>query len=215
MELSITLIIVIATAITSIGAFSNAKLYNDLIFYPPSINRGQWYRFITHGFIHANPMHLIFNMVALYSFGEALEKAYFSSPIIFGGTGKIIYLLLYVSALIIASLPDYIRHRHNYHYRALGASGAVSAVIFATILFNPTSGIGFAFIPGISIPGYIFGFVYLVISTILAKRGQDNIGHSAHITGAIYGLLFTFIAVKLFTDYEILKAFAEMIKENF
>lgn len=212
MELSITLILVIATALISIGAFSNDKLYNDLIFYPPSINRGQWYRFITHGFIHANWMHLIFNMVGLYSFGVALEKAFFSSPVIFGETGKLIYILLYFTALIIASIPDYIKHRNNYYYRSLGASGAVSAVIFATILFNPTSTIGFFFIP---MPGYVFAILFLVISTVLAKRGQDNIGHSAHITGAIYGLLFTFIAVKLFTDYDILQAFVERIKSRF
>lgn len=212
MEFSITLIIVIATALVSIGAFSNEKLKNDLIFYPPYIQRGQVYRFITHGFIHADAFHLIFNMIALYSFGEALEKLFFSNEIIFGDKGKPVYLLLYFTALIVASIPDYIKHRNNYYYRSLGASGAVSAVIFSTILFSPTTGIGLAIIPGISIPGYIFGIIYLVISSVLAKRGQDNIGHSAHITGALYGLVFTYVATKLFTDYDIINAFIQRIK---
>jgi membrane associated rhomboid family serine protease len=211
MEMSITLIIVIVTALVSIGGMTNQKIIDDLIFYPPSIKRGQVYRFITHGFIHADAFHLIFNMLALYSFGEALEKYYLSSPFTFGSSGKLVYILLYFTGLIVASLPDYIRHRDHYHYRSLGASGAVSAVIFSTILFNPTSGIGFAFIPGITIPGYIFGILYLVISTVLARRGQDNIGHSAHITGAIYGLVFTYIATTVFTDYPLIDSFIQRI----
>ena len=206
MALSITLILVIITSIVSIGGFNSEKIKNDLIFYPPSINRGQLYRFITHGFIHADPMHLIFNMLAFYSFGEVVETM-FQYPVVFGTNGKIIYLVLYFSALVVASIPDYIKHRNNEYYRSLGASGAVSAVIFSSILFNPTAGIGFALIPGISIPGYIFGILYLVVSSVLAKKAQDNIGHSAHITGAVYGLLFTYIATKLFTDIDILKIF--------
>lgn len=208
--MSITLIIVIITCIISISAFNSEKIKNDLIFYPPSINRGQFYRFITHGLIHADPMHLAFNMVALYSFGEIVEQV-FAYPAVFGEKGKFVYLLLYFSALIIASVPDYIKHRTNFYYRSLGASGAVSAVIFASILFNPKGGIGLMFIPGLNIPGYIFGIIYLIISSVLAKRAQDNIGHSAHITGAIYGLLFTYVATKLFTDIDILKFFWKQV----
>ena len=210
MGLSITLIIVILTCIISFGALNSEKIKNDLIFYPPAINHGQVYRFITHGLIHADIMHLAFNMLALYSFGEVVERFY-SFPVVFGSNGKLIYLLLYFTALIIASVPDYIKHRNNHYYRSLGASGAVSAVIFSAILFTPNTGIGFALIPGISIPGYIFGIIYLVISSVLAKRAQDNIGHTAHITGAIYGLLFTYVAIKLFTDIDILKNFWKQV----
>lgn len=206
MDISITVLIVIGTGIISFIAFSNEKLKNDLIFYPPSINRGQVYRLISHGFIHADIMHLIFNMIALYSFGEAVETIY-SFDVVFGSKGKLLYIVLYFSALIIASVPDYIRHRHDYYYRSLGASGAVSAVIFSSILFNPTGGIGFAIIPGISIPGYIFGIIYIVASTYLARRGGDSIGHIAHITGAVYGLIFTYVATKLLTNLDILDMF--------
>lgn len=213
MELSITLIIVIITGLVSMGAFNNEKMKNDLIFYPPYINRGQVYRFITHGFIHADVAHLIFNMLALYSFGEVVELIY-AFPYVFGSNAKLVYFILYFSALIIASVPDYIKHRDNFYYRSLGASGAVSAVIFSSILFNPNGGIGFIFLPGVNIPGYIFGAIYLIVSTILARRGQDNIGHGAHITGAIYGLLFTYVATKLFTNLDILAIFWKQVTGN-
>ena len=206
MEFSITLIIVILTCIVSIGGFNSQKTIDDLIFYPPLVQRGQVYRFISHGLILADPAHLIFNMLALYSFGESLEKIY-AVPFIYGSNGKLIYLLLYFTALIIASVPDFFKHKDNSYYRSLGASGAVSAVVFSAILFSPNSGIGLIFLPGLNIPGYIFAIIYLVISSILAKRGNDNIGHTAHITGAIYGLVFTFIATKLFTQFDILDNF--------
>ena len=211
MEFSITLIIVILTCIVSISGFNSQKIIDDLIFYPQSVKRGQVYRFISHGLIHADPAHLIFNMLALYSFGQNLEKIY-SLPFIYGGNGKLIYLLLYFTALIVASVPDFFKHKDNYHYRSLGASGAVSAVIFSAILFSPNSGIGLIFLPGLNIPGYIFAIIYLIISTILAKRGNDNIGHTAHITGAIYGLIFTYIATKLFTNFDVLNSFWRQVK---
>ena len=211
MEFSITLIIVIITSIISISGFNNQKVIDDLIFYPPYVKRGQIYRFVTHGLIHADVAHLIFNMLALYSFGEALEKI-FASPVIFGSSGKILYLLLYITGLVVASVPDFFKHKDNFYYRSLGASGAVSAVIFSAILFSPNTGIGLIFLPGLNIPGYIFAIIYLVISTILAKRGKDNIGHTAHITGAIYGLVFTYIATKVLTNFDILDWFWKQVK---
>ena len=112
MNISITLILVIGTGIISFLAFNNEKIKNDLIFYPPAINRGQVYRFITHGFIHGDTMHLIFNLIALYSFGENVE-AMFSHPVIFAEKGRLFYIILYFSGLIIASVPDYIKHRND------------------------------------------------------------------------------------------------------
>src|SRR5688572_22108824 len=155
MELSITLIIVIITTVVSIGAFNNHKTMEDLIFYPPAISkRNQWYRFFSCGLIHADWGHLIFNMLALFLFGKNVES-YFAQA--FGSIGKILYLFMYITALAVSVLPTYSRHRNDYHYRSLGASGAVSAVIFASILFNPLTGIGLFFIP-IYVAGFIFGF---------------------------------------------------------
>src|SRR5918993_922216 len=157
MQLSITVIIVIITALVSIGGFSNPKIIDDLIFYPPAVTRqNQWYRFFTCGLIHADVGHLAFNMLALYLFGRNVEL-YFAY--VFGDSGKFVYLVMYITALAVSVLPTYFRHKNDYHYRSLGASGAVSAVVFASILFDPISGIGLLFIP-IYIAGFIFGFIY-------------------------------------------------------
>ena len=211
MQLDITTIIIIITALVSIGGFSNQKIIDDLIFYPPAVSqRNQWYRFITCGLIHADWGHLIFNMLALYLFGRNLES-YFSQ--IFVGTGKLIYLLMYVTALAVSVVPTYFRHKDNYHYRSLGASGAVSAVVFASILFDPITGIGLFFIP-IYIAGFIFGFIYLLISYYLDKKGNGNINHSAHIYGALYGIAFTIVAARLFSDYPVVSAFIDQIRNT-
>jgi len=184
---------------------------DDLIFYPPAVSkRNQWYRFFSCGLIHADWGHLIFNMLALYLFGRNVE-AYFTQ--IFGDTGKLIYLLMYITALAVSVLPTYFRHKDDYHYRSLGASGAVSAVVFASILFDPITGIGLFFIP-IYIAGFIFGFIYLLISNYLDKRGQGNINHSAHIYGALYGIAFTIVAAKLFSEYPVLAAFIDQIQNT-
>lgn len=198
MQFDLTTIICIFTALVSIAGFNNQKLVDDLIFYPPAINRKQQYRFITHGFIHADVLHLAFNMLALYSFGAILENI-FTLSCIFGNRGKLFYLLLYITALVVASIPDYFRYKHSYHFRSLGASGAVSAVVFATIVFFPQNPIGLIFLPGVDIPGFIFGILYLAISVYLDKRGGGTINHSAHFWGAAYGIVFTIVFCQLFS----------------
>jgi membrane associated rhomboid family serine protease len=209
MELSITLIIIVITVSVSIGAFSSQKIMDDLIFYPPAISqRNQWYRFFSCGLIHADWGHLIFNMLALYLFGQKLE-GYFGQ--IFGEKGRIFYVLLYIAALGVSVLPTYFKNKDNYHYRSLGASGAVSAVIFSSILFDPLTGIGLFFIP-VYVAGFIFGLIYLLISQWLDKRGQGNINHSAHIFGALFGIVFTLVAAQLFSDFSVLDFFVTQIK---
>ena len=199
MQLSITLSLVIITALVSIGGFRNHKIIDDLIFYPPAVSkRGQWYRFFSCGLIHADWGHLIFNMLALYLFGQFVEQGFTE---IFGEMGKWIYLLMYISALAVSVLPTYYKNRDNYHYRSLGASGAVSAVIFAGLLIAPTVKLYVYFIP---MRGFIFAPLYLIISAILDKKGVGNINHSAHIWGAIYGLAFLVIACRL-VDFPIVQ----------
>jgi membrane associated rhomboid family serine protease len=211
MQLSITLIICIITVLVSIGAFNNQKMMDDLIFYGPAISqRNQWYRLWTHGFIHGDAAHLIFNMIALYSFGTGLERA-FSSSCLFGSLGKVMFLILYLTALAAASLPDYLKNKDNYHFRSLGASGAVSAVIFASIVILPTVKIGLIFLPR-GIPGYIFAVLYLAISYYLDKRGSGNINHGAHMWGAIYGLLFTIAFVTAMGKLDLLENFKEQLQ---
>lgn len=210
MTLTITLIIIIITVLISVSAFSNEKILNDLIFYPPAVtyNR-QYYRFFTCGFIHADIIHLAFNMYALYMFGAAVEDEFMR---IFHEKGKLLYLLMYISALVVCLLPTYNKHKDDSSYRSLGASGAVSAVIFAFIILSPLSRLGLIIIPGVRIPAFIFGFLYLVISSYLDRRGGGNINHSAHIWGALYGIAFLVLAAYILSDEKVLATFVEKIR---
>lgn len=209
--LSITLILVIITAIISITAFSNDKIINDFIFYPPAISKqNQWYRFITCGFIHADWGHLIFNMFALYSFGNMVEQVFVQ---VTGEAGKWIYLLLYITALVASLLPTFNKHQNNYGYRSLGASGAVSAVMFAGMLLVPDARISLFFLP-IGIPGYLFGPLYLLLTAYLDKRGNSGINHSAHLWGALYGLAFTIVACYA-AGFSVIGYFMESVQASF
>jgi membrane associated rhomboid family serine protease len=212
--MSITLIILIVTCIISIVAFNNQKLIDNLIFYPPAVaEQQQYYLFITCGFIHANVPHLAFNMYSFWIFGEYVEILFMT---VFGPVGRWYYLLMYISALVVCLLPTYTKNKDNYHYRSLGASGAVSAVIFAFIFLNPLQGIGLIFLPReLMIPGFIFGFIYLVVSSYLDKKGGGNINHSAHIWGAVYGIVFLIIAGFLFSEKNLLSGFLQAVKSYF
>lgn len=185
--MSTTVIIVIVTALVSITAFYKQGEMEKFLFWPAVIKeRKQYYRFITSGFIHADWMHLIFNMITLYYFGGFVESAFHQ---LFGSG---IYVLFYLLAMIVADLPTFFKYKDTYAYRALGASGAVSGVLFASILFAPWAKIYILFIP-IGIPAFIFGALYLIFCAYMNKRGGDNINHSAHLFGALFGIIFTYI----------------------
>lgn len=188
----ITLIIIAITAITSIRAFSDQELYSKFIFAPNYMSRNkEWHRFFTYGLLHGDWAHLIFNMFAFYSFGTVVENVLND---LYPGVGNLIFIALYVTALPLSSLVDYFQHRNNSRYLAVGASGAVSAVIFSSILIYPNGGIMIFPIP-FSIPAYVFGPLYLAFCVYMARNANDNIGHVAHFYGAIYGLIFTIIAI--------------------
>ena len=207
--ITLTISIILLTSLISFTAFSNQKVLDDLIFYPPAItNRNQWYRFITSGLIHADIMHLLFNMYSFYLFGDLVEKTFVQ---IFGDSGKVIYIVLYVVSLIVCLLPTYFNNQNNYHYRSLGASGAVSAVIFAGIFLYPTMGMGIFPIP-FHIPGFVFGPLYLILSAYLAKKGHGNINHSAHIWGAIFGIVFVIITTSFMTKFNAIENFLNAIQ---
>ena len=208
--ISITLIIIISTVIVSFIAFKNQQVMDKLIFYPPVINEmNQYYRFVTCGFIHADVGHLAFNMISFYLFANGLVEPKFME--FFGDYGRAMLLIMYVLALIVCLLPTYWKNKTNENYKSLGASGAVSAVVFAGLMISPLSQIGFFIIPPI-IPGFIFGPLYLVISAYMDKRGGDNINHSAHIWGALFGVAFIIIATKLYSNYDVWTHFVDDIK---
>lgn len=212
--ISITMWIILITSVVSVAAFSKEKIKEDLLFWPAEIkSRGQYYRFLTGGLIHGDIMHLAFNMISLLSFGEYLEGYLFSSPDWFGSNGKLVYLALYVLALLVSVIPDYFAYKDNFAYRALGASGAVSAVIFAFIMLEPTMKLNLFF--SIPIPGYIFGALFLAVSVYLSRRGGDNIGHRAHFSGAIFGVLFMIIVGKLLANNDVLKDFWMQVKARY
>lgn len=209
--LSITLIIMAATVIVSVIGFSNQKVMDDLIFTPPAItNRNQWYRFLSCALVHADVPHLAFNMLAFYSFGEAVENTFSQ---LFGQYGSVFYIALYVISQFLCLVPTFIKNKDNYYYRSLGASGAVSAVIFAGILLFPLTKIYLFFIP-IGIPGFIFGFIYLGVSAYLERKGGSNVNHSAHLFGALAGIILL-LTFGFAYGYDIVGNFVEQIRGFF
>jgi membrane associated rhomboid family serine protease len=205
--MSITFIIIIITAAVSILAFNREQMKEDLLFWPYYINReGQYYRFITNGVLHADAMHLIFNMVSFYSFGMALENYLFKA--LFGELSRAMLAVLYITAIIVAVIPEYIKYKDKSFYRSLGASGAVSAIVFAAITIQPNMPIQFFFIP-FKIPGFVFGICFLILSASLAKKGGGNIGHSAHFWGSVYGIVFTYITARFFAGVDLIRMFID------
>lgn len=184
-----TLVLIAITSAFSIFAFSKRELLYKYQFNAYQIlKRRQYLRLILHGFLHANWTHLLVNMIVLYSFGRGLES-YFSH--IFGSAASFLFTLLYLSAIVVSPLYSLIKNRNNYLYNAVGASGAVSAVVFAAIVFDPWSKIYFFGI--LPIPGILFAALYLVYSWQMSKKEGDNVAHDTHFFGALYGLIFPFI----------------------
>lgn len=181
-----TIIIIAITALVSIAAFSRPNLMEKLQFNASKVvHQKQYYRLISHGFVHANWEHLIVNMIVLYSFGSAIEM-YFKYG--FGRMSDAYYLILYFGGMIVSNLYALYKHRNNYYYNAVGASGAVSAVLFAAIFFDPWNKIYFFGL--LPIPGIVFALLYLGYSYYMGRKQNDNVAHDAHFLGAIFGFIF-------------------------
>ncbi|MCX7862057.1 MAG: rhomboid family intramembrane serine protease [Bacteroidales bacterium] len=199
-----TVLIIVSIVLSSILAFNNRDFYIKGWFSPYDIFRfKQYYRFVTHIFIHASWEHLIFNMLTLYFFGMHVEDSY---GYYFGKWGKMFYVIEFIFAGILASIPTYVKHRNNTSYVAVGASGAVASILFTSILFDPTNKIYIMFIP-IGIPAYIFGPLYLIYSAYMAKKNVDRIAHDVHFWGSVIGFV-----LPLFIKPELLTIFVELIK---
>ncbi|MFC5577737.1 rhomboid family intramembrane serine protease [Lysobacter niabensis] len=177
----LTIILIATTVVVSWQAFERPALLQRLILWPPAIDKSrQFDRLLTHGFIHADWSHLLFNMITLYFFGRVVERV--MTQVI----GPVGYLLFYLSAIVVAILPTYMQHRHDARYSSLGASGGVSAVLFASIMLDPWMWI---MVP-LPVPGFLYAIGYVAYSFWKDRQGGGNVNHSAHLSGAAYGVMF-------------------------
>lgn len=182
-------LILLFTVITSIYAFSNPGLYGKFMLHPYSVSRRQnVYTVLSSGIIHKDWSHLLFNMLTFLFFGFPLERLL--SNVSSWGHGQ--FLLIYILGLVLSDVSTIVKEKDNYHYHSLGASGAICAVLFSFILFNPTMSIYMFFIP-IPIPAVIFGFLFLGYCVWAANSSRDSINHDAHFYGALTGLLVTIL----------------------
>ena len=186
----ITLIIVIITVLTSVAAFKRRELFYKFDLAPTRIaHQKEYYRIFTHAFLHADYFHLGINMLVLYSFGHYIEQVF--SELEAAGliiSGPFFFIRLYVPGNALATHTTNIRYRHNESYSAVGASGAVSAIVFTYLFFAPLEKIYFYMV--LPIPGILFGALYLIYSSYMSRRRSDNINNAAHFWGAVVGFVF-------------------------
>ncbi len=186
--MNIAIIIIIVISLISIAGFSQPELIYKYQFNAWQIkHRKEYLRWISHGFFHGSWMHLLINMFVLWSFSRAVLFYFMRS---LPGNSNIVFLFFFFSAIVVSSIYSYLKEKNNYNYNAIGASGAVSAVVFASILYDPFRIIYLYFIP---IPGIVLGIGYLIYSRVMAQRNVDNIGHDAHFWGAVYGFVLPVI----------------------
>lgn len=189
-EMPTTMLIIAITCVVSFMAFGNQDLLARLIFWPPAVTRRREYeRFVTSGFVHKDGMHLLFNMVTLYSFGRVMEGLYRDR------LGLLGFAIFYVLGLVVSEVPAYLRHRNDANYASLGASGAVLAVLFGYILIDPWGTILIFVVP---CPSIVYAVLFLGYSIYMDRKGRDPrdtrpMNHSAHLWGALYGIVFTIV----------------------
>lgn len=188
--MTITYLIIGFTVLFSLWAFNNPDVFYKCKHWPYMEDRDkEYYRWLTSGFLHGDYMHLLFNMFTLFYFGRVVE-AWFGY--LFHGVGPLLFLFFYLIAIVAASIATFYRYRHASSFASIGASGAVSAVLFASILLEPTLQLRLMFLP-VRIPGFIFGPLFLWFSSYEARRGRDGIDHVAHFYGAVFGFLFPLV----------------------
>lgn len=184
--LYLTYIIIGVTTLVSFYAFQSPAVMSAFMMNPYYVDKKQqYYRFVTSGFIHKDHIHLLWNMLSFYFFGTAIEREFHN---LFGVAGSLYFVSLYLLAIIVSDVPTYFKHKANPGYNSLGASGGVSAVIFAFIIFEPLADICLYF--ALCMPGFILGALYIIFSWYQGRKSNDNINHEAHLYGALFGFIF-------------------------
>jgi len=192
-EYPFTILLIAINVVLFFITMKDHKTLETTINWPYYVKRkNQWYRLLTSGFLHADMAHLFFNMFTLFFFGSFVEVAFNAGDM----GGNYTFLGLYLSAIVISDIPSYFKKKDIYGYRSLGASGAVSAVVFSTLMFNPWGSI---YLYGaLKISAAVYGILYIIYCVYMSKKGNDNINHDAHLWGAIYGLAFTTIVILVY-----------------
>ena len=183
--MTITLALIAVTCAVSFIGFNQPRVIDALILWPPAVAKGEHWRLASYGLVHADLGHLAFNMITLYFFGRAME------PLFVALIGQAGYLAFYLGALVVSILPTYLSNRGNAQYRSLGASGAVSAVLFSFILIEPWAMLLVFFVP---MPAILYAVLYTAYSIYMDRARKDNVNHSAHLWGAAYGIVFLIVA---------------------
>lgn len=178
----VTIVVILANVLASMKGFKDYSFFERYKFHIGSIKKGEQIRILTSGFLHVDVTHLLFNMLTLYFF----------APIVVTYFGSVKFLIIYLISLVAGNLLSMSFHKNENHYSAVGASGAVTGILYAAILLQPDMRLGFFFVP-IPIPAYIFGIGYLLYSIYGMRNRVGNIGHTAHFGGAIGGYLMTLL----------------------
>lgn len=187
--MQITYILMAVIGLVTYFAWQRPEWHRRLMLNPYTVVREKkYYQLITSGFVHNNSIHLFLNLFTLYFFGLAIEQIFYTY---FGQLGLALYILLFITAVVVANIPTTVKHKDNPGYNSLGASGGVSALVMAFILFDPVRDLCLYAI--ICLPGYILGGLFIAYSIIMSKRNADNINHDAHLFGALYGVIFTLL----------------------
>ena len=186
-------IIIGITVLFSYKGFQDSNFFYKFSFDPYQVKHNKSFeRFLTHGLLHADWSHLFFNMFVLYMFGSSALRNFVDYE---GSLGTFYFVLLYIAGMVFATLSTYKKHQDNPNYHSIGASGAVSAVLFSFIIFQPLQPLTFIFFPFFDIPAIILGIGYLAYEHYQSKKNSDHINHDAHLWGAIFGIVFTLLSV--------------------
>jgi membrane associated rhomboid family serine protease len=187
--ISVTIVIIVITALISYKGFNDSAFFSKWKHFPYAEHRNRDYlRMLTSGFLHGSWLHLIINMYVLWGFGQTVENEFVH---LFGPIGgRVLFAIMYLLTIIAADLPTYMKHKDNPGFSSIGASGAVSGVLFIFILFYPWAGLQFIFLPGVNIPAIVIGVLYLVYSHWASRNSKDIIDHDAHFYGALFGIVF-------------------------